>query len=157
MRKVPLDNNVYPYDVVRKQKQHVKTLVNYQNRRKWQTLIKKDLINPNKKFGRSLANEEGQYELKMPIQPQNERNRFPSHIEKRHSDVKTKYNRYANEKLAFMYRAATAAKTSTETPSRNTDYSTINMFGDHKGLLNAMGPKNLQNMIKEFSTQQNFF
>ena len=54
IKNVPLNNNVYPYDIVKKQKQHVKTLVNYQNRKKWQTLIEKDLINPNKKRGIEL-------------------------------------------------------------------------------------------------------
>ena len=87
-----------------------------------------------------------------PPKPKSERSRFASHNEKRLSDVQSKYNQYAQEKLAFMHRATTAAKTSSEAPSRATDYSTINMFGDNKGLLNAMGPKNFQNIIKEFST-----
>ena len=53
-----MNNNAYPYDV-RNKKQHINALLNYQNRKKWQTLVEKDLINPNKKRGIEIKIEEG--------------------------------------------------------------------------------------------------
>jgi hypothetical protein len=119
--------------------------------------MEKDLINPNKKRGIEIKVGETFPDLRISQQPRKS-GKFASKEEKRLQAVQKKYNEYAKEKIAMMQRVTTAAQThSSQGASKITD--AINMFGEDKGLINAVGgPKHLAKMMQEqFSTQQNFF
>ena len=58
LKYVPLDPKAYPYDI-NKKRAAVDTMMKQVKRKRWQELIEKDLINPNKARGYSVVVNDG--------------------------------------------------------------------------------------------------
>ena len=58
LKYVPLDPKAYPYDIKMKRAQ-IGTMMQQIKRKRWQSLIEKDLINPNKQRGYSVVVNDG--------------------------------------------------------------------------------------------------